>query len=153
MDYDIKVYEKKEKISLVTRIVVDRKNYREEIEKAYRKLLGYMGRKDAYPRGYGFIIYNSIGAEVVDMTIGFPINKEIVVSGDIGMGRGIAGKVLSCTHVGTYDQVAEAYSRLDKYMDEKGIENTGNKFEIHKNEIQDTIESDLITEIGYILKD
>ncbi len=149
MNYNFKIDEKTSKKALATRIVVDKINMREEIEKAYRKILAYMGRKDVYPKGAPYIIYNFEDSHIVDLTIGFPISKTIVTSGDLFIDEGVSGKVFSCIHTGSYKEIQDGFRKLRVEGEKIGLNYFEKKYEIHQNELNQDQEFDLVTEIGY----
>ncbi len=149
MDYNFRINQKKGLKSLATRIVVDKINMREEIEGAYKKILAYMGRKDIYPKGAPYIIYNFEDTHIVDLTVGFPIGKTIITSGDLFLDDGVTGKVFACTHTGSYKEVQDGFRKLRVEGEKKGLNYFEKKYEIHQNELNSNQEFDLITEIGY----
>lgn len=149
MNYDFKIDEKKGLKALATRIVVDKLNMREEIELAYRKILAFMGRKEVYPKGSPFIVYNFEDDHIVDLTIGFPIGKNIVTSGDLFIDEGVKGRVFTCIHTGSYREIPDGFRKLRVEGEKVGLNYFEKKFEIHKNELNKDQEFDLVTEIGY----
>lgn len=138
--------------TLSVRVVTSIADLPKEIGKAYGSIIDYLSARDEQPLGPAYIAYFNMDMENLSVEIGFPVEKEIEGSGEIVSSTIPAGKQASCFYKGPYAGMAPTYDELTKWVEEKGYEPAGIAYEFYYNSPQEVPESELLTQIVYLLK-
>ncbi|MFP4171071.1 MAG: GyrI-like domain-containing protein [Methanomassiliicoccales archaeon] len=91
--------------------------------------------------------YHRYGPEGIDVECGFPVDEEAGVEGEIHGGRLPGGRFAHILHVGPYQDLGEAYEKLDGWMNENGHRPNGLPREVYLHDPEDTDHHELRTGI------
>jgi effector-binding domain-containing protein len=107
---------------------------------AVGEALGELGRRMAEAgvelAGPPFTRYLSFGPERILAEIGVPVLRPAPHSGRVFPGRLQGGRVASVIHVGPYEALADAYVRLQRWLDDHGLHGTGPMWEVYWSDPQ-----------------
>ncbi len=119
---------------------------------AWGAIMQYAGRKGVQPAGPPYVAYHNIDMQDLDLEIGFPFSEKLAGEGEILAGETPAGKAAMRLHVGPYDQIAQAYEALQKWIVTNGYAPTGVAYEFYLNDPRATAPADLQTQVLFPLK-
>ncbi len=122
-----------------------------ELGQSYGAIAGYLGQMGQHPTGAPFAAYSNMEGEKFDVEMGFPAPK-VAGQGDIKAGEIPAGKMVSCLHVGPYDQCEAAYNAINQWMQAHGYETSGVVYELYLNDPAQTPPDALQTQILFPVK-
>jgi len=123
-----------------------------EIGEAYGQVIAYLNEVGEPPLGPAFIAYYNMDMENLVIEIGFPVAREISGRGDLVYGLIPGGKIASRFYKGPYNGMGACYEEIVKWIADKGYVPTGVVYEFYYNSPMDVPESELLTEIRFLLK-
>ena len=123
-----------------------------EIGKAYGAIAGYVAQKGEQLLGPPYVAYFNMDMQNLQVEIGFPVAKPIAGAGDIQAGSIPAGKKATAFYKGAYTGMGPTYEALAKWTAERGYTPTGTAYEFYFNAPQDVPESELLTQIAFLLQ-
>src|SRR5512135_616558 len=94
-------------LSIRTRTAVQ--NLPQVLGQSYGAIAQYLGQMGQQPAGDPFVIYYNMDMQDLDIEVGFPAPGKLPGKDSVQASEIPAGKVVSCLHVGPYDQCAAAY--------------------------------------------
>ncbi len=112
----------------------------------------YMEEIDEEPVGMPFVAYYNLDMEELDVEMGFPVSKHVEGKGHIKASEIPASKKVAYLHKGPYEESAEAYAAMAKWIEEQGYIPTGVAYEYYYNAPDEVSESELLTKIVLPLK-
>jgi len=127
-------------------------NLPQELGKAFRAIMQYLGELDEQPTDVPFTAYYNMDMERLEVDIGFPVSKALPGRGDIVAGEIPAGKKVTRMYKGPYREMEPVYDALARYMQENGHEPSGVVYEFYYNSPMEVEESELLTKIVFLLK-
>jgi effector-binding domain-containing protein len=77
-----------------------------------------------------FARYLGFGPEI-DLEAGMLVREAIDPDGDVASGELPEGRVVSTIHLGPYDELAQTYADMQRYMAENGLEAAGPMWEVY----------------------
>ena len=123
-----------------------------EIGEAYGEIITYLNEIGEPPLGPAFIAYYNMDMENLVIEIGFPVSREIPGRDDLVYGLIPGGKIASSFYKGAYNGMGACYEEIVKWIADKGHVPTGVVYEFYYNSPMDVPESELLTEIRFLLK-
>jgi effector-binding domain-containing protein len=102
--------------------------------RAWGELYGYLGRLGVTPTGEPFAMYHAFGPDGIDL------EACVAHAGGVPSTDRIDSRVLPATtvaetlHVGSYDELGNAYNALTEWVAREGFEPVGPHREIYLNE-------------------
>ncbi|MFZ5649453.1 MAG: GyrI-like domain-containing protein [Bacillota bacterium] len=136
-------------LSIRTRTTVE--NLPQVLGTAYDAIMKYLLEMGEFPSGAPFAAYYNMDMQDLDVEAGFPVSKALPVKEGIMAGEILAGKHITCLHVGPYTESGPAYDALTQWAGENGYTPTGVAFEFYLNDPAQTPESELRTKIVFPL--
>ena len=119
---------------------------------AYASIMNYLTEMGSAPAGAPFVGYYNMDMQDLDIEVGFPVSKPLAGKGALKPGEIPAGKQVSTMHVGPYNQVEPAYHAIMEWIAANGHIPTGVCYEFYPNDPANTPESELLTQIVFMLK-
>jgi effector-binding domain-containing protein len=138
--------------TLAVRTVTSINNLPNEIGKAYGSIIAYLSGRKEQPLGPAYVAYFNMDMQNLTVEIGFPVEKETEGSGNISASQIPAGKIATCFYKGPHSGIGSTYDKLAKWVAEKGYETTGTAYEFYYNSPQEVAETELLTQIAFLLK-
>lgn len=152
MDYKFELKEQPAQpvLSIRRRTSVDK--LPEEIGKAYSEIIKYLDEMGEKPEEAPFVAYYNLDMEDLDVSMGFPVLKQLPGKGDIKAEEIPGGKQVSYMYKGSYNGMAPVYEAMSKWVSENGHVPTGISYEYYYNSPADVPENELLTKIVFPLK-
>lgn len=151
MAYIFQIIETEALPALSVKTVTSISNLPNEIGRIYGSIVAYLAQKGEEPLGPAFVGYHNMDMEKLEVEIGFPVAKETVGAGEIISSSIPAGKKATGIHKGPYREISSTYAALGKWLAEKGYTPSGMVFEFYYNSPQEVPESELLTQIQFLL--
>lgn len=85
---------------------------RELFDRAFPVLVRSIAAQGVEVTGPPFAYYPRMPGETIAVVIGFPVDRPVDTDGEVGPFELPGGQVVSGTHVGSYDTLAESYHEL-----------------------------------------
>lgn len=101
------------------------------IGQSYMKVMARMEEQDVKPAGEPFVAYYNMDMAALDVELGFPVEKKCEGKGDVQPGLIPGGWKATTTHVGSYQDLAEAYESLGEFVKSQEKEATGIAYEYY----------------------
>jgi effector-binding domain-containing protein len=95
----------------------------------YKKISLVIKQKKLTTVGVPFSLYHSYTPQSFDMEAGIPVNKKVVLSGNVECKEFPATKVAMASYFGPYSSTAVVYEAIEKYVKEKSLEISGGPWE------------------------
>lgn len=137
-------------ISIRTRTAVE--NLPQVLGKAYGNIMNFLFEIGVQPAGAPYVGYFNMDMQDLDIEIGFPVGQAILGRDDLQASEIPAGKQVSCLYTGPYNKIDSAYNALMEWIPANGHEATGICYEFYLNDPAQTPESELLTQIVFLLK-
>ncbi|MEM8882575.1 MAG: GyrI-like domain-containing protein [Planctomycetota bacterium] len=103
----------------------------EKIGEALAKVGPYVGENAAGMPVTRYVDWNEEGG---GMEIGLPVRAPMEGEGDVQCGELIAGKVLTCTHVGPYDNLKQSWAALHAHIAEHDLPSRAAPWEVYADD-------------------
>ena len=87
---------------------------------AFQRLPAAIAAQGAQIAGAAFARYPSPPGDVVELEVGFPVDRPIEATDDVGSGSLPAGRVARVVHAGSFEELGTSWERLQVWMDEQG---------------------------------
>ena len=152
MSYQIEFTEQKEQPALSVRTRTAVGNLSTEMGKAYGAIFPMIGQAGAAPAGAPFAAYYNMDMQDLDVEIGVPVSHPIAGRGEVRESAIPAGKQASCLYKGPYTEIGPAYDALTKWVGDNGYAATGVCYEFYLNSPGEVPDSELLTNIVFLLK-
>lgn len=102
--------------------------------------------------GPAYARYRGPIGETADLEVGFPTDAPVSPTGEVRAGGLPAATVARAVHVGSYEQLGEAWGRLLQWVGEQGLDPSGDIWEVYVTEPTPyTDPADLHTQLNCIL--
>lgn len=122
MERKIEIKELADQPVLGVRFKTDMSNISENLGKAYGSLFAYLGKMGEFPAGPPFCLYHDeeYKEEDTDLEACVPTAKLLPGEGDV-KGYELSGaRVASTLHMGSYEQIGDAYQELMPWISDQG---------------------------------
>ncbi len=96
-----------------------------------RALSSYLQQSGAQLAGPPFVRYHTFTETETDLELGIPMVAPIVGEGRIAASSLAGGPAIITWHIGPHDTLAEAYARMQAWLNEHGREPDGAPWEIY----------------------
>ena len=107
----------------------------EEIAQAIGALFGevmdYLNQNGLSPAGMPFTIYHEMDRDRLDMECGMPVASAVEGTERVRSGELPAGKMVTVTHMGPYEQLGQTWSALKDWMEKQGLQAAGAPWEVY----------------------
>ncbi len=125
---------------------------RGELGKAYREIMGTLGRQAVQPVGAPFAVYYNMDMKDLDVEAGFPVASAFKAGGRVKPGTIPGGRTAVAMHKGPMETVEKTYSAISAFMAENKVTAKGLCVEYYLNDPQVTKPEDLMIEINFPLQ-
>lgn len=152
MQYQFKLEEKapQPSVSVRTRAAVG--DLPQVLGNAYGDIMNYLLEIGAQPAGAPYVGYFNMDMQDLDIEVGFPVDGTVTGRGNVQPSQIPGGKQVSCLHTGPYSEVEPAYSGAMEWITANGLTSADISYEFYLNDPADTPESELLTEIVFLVK-
>ena len=117
---------------------------------AFQRLPAAIAAQGAQIAGAAFARYPSPPADVVELEVGFPVDRPIEATEDVGSGSLPAGRVARVVHAGSFEELGTSWERLQVWMDEQGHHRGDGFWEVYLTEPSPEMDpADLRTELNW----
>jgi effector-binding domain-containing protein len=96
-----------------------------------RALSRYLQQSGAQLAGPPFVRYHTFTQTETDLELGIPVVAPVEGEGRIAAGELAGGPAISTWHIGPHDTLAEAYARIQAWLNEHGREPDGAPWEVY----------------------
>ena len=121
---DVIIKELPEQIGLEIRLTYPFARIGEAFDHGIGALMGFLGSHGMSPAdcaGPIYAVYHNVDdPEAWDMSIGIPLRTSVEASGEIHVTTIPGGKCAVLTHVGSYDQLKDAWEHMVKWLESSG---------------------------------
>lgn len=152
MGYMFQIVETESQPALSVRRVVSVRDLPKIIGGVYGSILAYLGELGEQPLGPAFVAYYNMDMENLELEIGFPVSKVLEGKGDILSSQIPAGKKATTFFKGPYGKMSRVYEDLTKWINDRGYESTGVAYEFYYNSPEEVPESELLTQIEFLVE-
>lgn len=113
----------------------------------YGSIAQYLREQNEQPAGSPYAIYYNMDMQNLDVELGFPVSHYVNGKDRIKARETPTGSAATCVHVGPYSSLAPAYTALTQWITLNGFEPTGIAFEVYLNDPNETLPTQLQTQI------
>lgn len=152
MEYKFEAAAQNERPVLWVRRRTSAANLPQELGKAYKAIIEYLGEIGEKTEGPAVAAYYNMDMEDLDVGMGFLVPKALPGRGDIEAGVIPAGMQTSYMYKGPYADMAPVYQAMTEWMNENAHTPAGVCYEFYYNSPTDVPESELLTQIVFPLK-
>jgi effector-binding domain-containing protein len=86
---------------------------------------------EATPAGPPFVRYHTFGEAETDLEVGIPVVEQVAGGGRAEGGELPGGTAITTWHIGSHDELGDAYGRLDTWLTEHGRARNGAAWEVY----------------------
>lgn len=116
---------------------------------AFGVLPGVLAAQGVTPTGPAFGLYRALG-EVVDLEVGFPVDRPVEAEGRVRPGSLPAGRVARVVHAGGFDGLGPVWEGLRAWLVDQGLTPGAGTWEVYLTEpTPDMDPADLRTELNW----
>ncbi len=138
----------------ITAVVAGRQVPMEELpaffDRSFGLLAETLGQQGVAPESAAFALYRGAPSATVDVEVGFVTPRAIEPAGEVVPGELPAGRVARVVHHGSYDGLADAWSRLLAWIGEQGLTHDLPFWEVYLTEPSPDMDpADLRTELNW----
>lgn len=131
MEYQIETKEMDPQQIVSIRATTDEAGLGKFFETTYPQLMSFVQSEGIQPTGPWFARYFKFSKEEVDVETGVPVGGSVKGAGEVNVGEIPGGKVAWTMHVGPYDKLSGAYTAIENFLKENGLESAGPPMEIY----------------------
>ena len=121
MAYDIKVREVRPQQYAGVRAKTTINKVTEKVTQLLNETAEYLESQGAKPTGPGFAVYYEVGAVVVDVEVGYPIDRDVEPGERVKVGELPAVKAAVTTYVGPHKEMPDAHRAVHMWMHENDV--------------------------------
>ncbi|MBF6301101.1 GyrI-like domain-containing protein [Nocardia amamiensis] len=123
---------------------------RDFFDKSFRTLPEVIAVQEAMIQGPAFGLYREAADGLVDVEVGFPVDRRIQPDRDVTPSRLPAGKVARIVHVGAFDGLSGTWDRLRSWIGTHGLTPGPVRWEVYLIRPNPQMDpSDLRTELNW----
>ena len=117
---------------------------------AFQRLPAAIAADGAQIAGAAFARYPSPPGDVVELEVGFPVDRPIEATDDVGAGSLPAGRVARVVHAGSFEELGTSWGRLREWMADQGHRPAPGFWEVYLTEPSPGMDpADLRTELNW----
>ena len=147
----MKIITKNEAETLSVRLRTPVKDISANLGSVYGEIAGLFGTDGINCTGSPFVIYYNMDMDDLDIEAGFPVSGALKDYGRVKKSMLPGGKQLSLQYKGPYDNIGEAYDKMNAYCKENNLKPQEKVYEEYLNDPGDTEPKDLLTNIYFLL--
>jgi effector-binding domain-containing protein len=135
-------------------LVIPGRDMPKHMDPAIQEILKVLADQGLQPAGPMFSYHHRRPSDTFDFEIGFPVAQAIDEQGRVKSGSLPAERVARCIYQGPYERLSEAWPKLQEWVREQDLPETGRFFERYLNnpdEVQDPLQYH--TELNWILSE
>jgi effector-binding domain-containing protein len=117
-----------------------------------RDLLNYVQRRGIEVSGPPFTYYHAWSFRGVEFESGLPVDHEVQAGGRIRMFNLPATRAVTTIHRGSYEGLRETYSKMEKWMKERGLVPSMSMWEEYSGDLEDILSDHLEARIVWPIK-
>lgn len=118
---------------------------------AYEALEKYLAELGEQPADAPFAAYHNKNMFSLDISIGFPVRHALPGRGEIRPEEIPAGKAAACLHTGPYKNIGPVYRALGKWIQTRGLTESGTAYEYYLNDTAVTPQAEWMTKVVFPL--
>ena len=133
---------------------VDFTNMGPVMSEGYQKLWAYVAQYGKQPVGAPYCKYTNGSEDFMkfDIELGVPISGLLPEKDGVYMAKTCEGRAITAMHKGAYKDIEKTYAPMMQYLAENKLESTGVYYDYYLNNPADTVESELLTKVVFMLK-
>jgi effector-binding domain-containing protein len=131
---EIMLLQQVEQPALVIESVTDMKGLPQTIGEGFMKIGNYFQQVGETPTDIPFVAYpnyESMSESRIQVKVGFKIASPLTGKDDIKSVVLPAGKIVSCLHRGSYNELASLYNEMSEWIKTNGFESEGTSVEYY----------------------
>lgn len=137
----------------VIRGVVDVSELTQFFDRSFSALAAEIAKQGIEIVGPAFARYHGPPATTADLEVGFPTDRPVSASGDITASVLPGGRVARAVHHGSYDQLGQAWERLQQWIAQQGLTPSDDLWEVYVTEPRPDMDpAELRTELNWVLR-
>jgi effector-binding domain-containing protein len=105
---------------------------------AYQRIATYMASIKEEPTGPPYVGYHNDDMQDLDLEIGFPVARAGAGEAEIQTGEIPSGTYASTVYTGPYEEIAEPYNLLMRWIQAQSLQPAGPAYEIYLNDPANT---------------
>jgi len=152
---DIEKIDKKAETAVAVKYeAVDFTNMGPMMGEAYQKLWAYLAKHGKQMAGMPYCKYTNGSEDNMrfDIELGLPVSEPLPEEDGIYMAKTCEGKAITAMHKGAYKDIEQTYAPMMQYLADNKLESTGVYYDYYLNSPADTIESELLTKVVFMIK-
>ena len=133
---------------------VDFTNMGSVMSEGYQKLWAYVAQCGKQMSGAPYCKYTNPSEDFMrfDIELGIPVSEALPENDGVYMAKTCEGKAITAMHKGAYKDIEKTYGPMMQYLAENKLESTGVYYDYYLNNPADTVESELLTKVVFMLK-
>ena len=121
MAYDIKIKEVQPQLYAGVRAKTTINKVTEKVTQLLGETADYLETQGVKPAGPGFAVYYEVGAVVVDVEVGYPIDKEVKETDRVKCAELPGVKAAVTTYTGPHKEMPDAHRAVHMWMHENDV--------------------------------
>ena len=124
------------------------------MSEGYQKLWAYVMQNGKAIAGAPYCKYTNPSEDFMtfDIELGVPVSESLPEKDEIYMSKTCEGKAIAAMHKGAYKDIEQTYEPMMKYFEDNNLQSTGVYYDYYINNPADTVESELLTKVVFMLK-
>ena len=122
MDYDVTIKDLKPQFFAAVRAKTTINKVTEKVVQLLGETADYLKEQGIEPTGPGFGVYYEVGAVVVDVEVGYPVDVEVEGNERVHSGTLPEVKAAITTYQGPHNNMPEAHRAVHMWMHENNVE-------------------------------
>lgn len=102
--------------------------------RAFHAAADALAEQGLEPSGPPVAVYGSTPTDAVDVTAGLPVDGPVTVGGDLVVRELPGGPVVQAVHIGSYDDLPQAYGEVMKWMGARHLSPVADMWEQYLND-------------------
>ena len=125
MEYEVKIRDYKPQRTASIRVKTTLPQVTSKVTQLLVEIHDFLESAGIEATGSGFAVYYDVGAFLVDVEVGYPVDAEIEGNDRVHPGELPGGKAAVALHKGPHVEMPAAHRAVHGWMGERGIESTG----------------------------
>jgi effector-binding domain-containing protein len=145
MSYKCELTELTAQPTVVVRATANFHTLPHTIRDGFTALDGYLKSVNEQPAGPWYVAYHNNDMDHMDVEVGIPVSRELPGTDGIAAGVLPAGRAAATMHRGPYHDGAHAWSALEHWIADQGLQVAGPSYERYLNDPDHTTPDALLT--------
>ncbi|MGI5220027.1 GyrI-like domain-containing protein [Nocardia sp. CA-290969] len=117
---------------------------------SFGRLATVLGEQGTNITGPALALYGTATEQTLEITVGFPVDREIRPDAEVVAGRLPAGRTARLVHHGYFDELGQSWDRLHSWITAQGLSPAGARWEVYLTEPNPHMDpADLRTELNW----